>query len=81
MSVTLRELVGGVESVRTLVAEITTASSEQSQSIMQVGQSVQAIEGSTQQNSALVEQVAAAAHSLSTQTERLTDMVRCFRVA
>ena len=81
LSGTLHELLTGVERVRTLVGEITSASAEQSQNIAQVSHSVRSIEGSTQQNSALVEQVAAAAQSLSGQTERLTDMVRRFRVA
>jgi methyl-accepting chemotaxis protein len=81
LSGTMGELLGGVERVRVLVGEITAASSDQRQSIVQVNQSVQTIESTTQQNSALVEQVAAAAQSLSGQTERLTDLVRRFRVA
>ena len=81
MSETMKELVGSVDRVRSLVGEITAASSSQSQNIVQVNQSVQSIESSTQQNSALVEQVAAAAQSLSGQTERLTALVHRFRVA
>jgi methyl-accepting chemotaxis protein len=81
LSDTMNQLLAGVAQVRTLVGDITAASSDQSRGIGQVNQSVQAIETTTQQNSALVEQVAAAAQSLSGQTERLTDLVRRFRVA
>jgi methyl-accepting chemotaxis protein len=80
LSGTMDDLLGGVERVRVLVGEITAASTEQSRGIGQVSHSVQDIESTTQQNSALVEQVAAAAQSLSGQTERLTGLVRRFRV-
>jgi len=78
---TMRELVGSVERVRGLIGEISTASSNQNRNLVAVNESVRAIDGSTQQNSALVEQVAAAAQSLSGQTERLTGLVRRFRVS
>jgi len=81
LSDTMKQLLAGVAQVRTLVGDITAASSDQSRGIGQVNESVQSIETTTQQNSALVEQVAAAAQSLSGQTERLTDLVRRFRVA
>jgi methyl-accepting chemotaxis protein len=77
---TLQELAGGVGRVRTLIGEISTASSHQSGSIVTVNESVRAIDTTTQQNSALVEQVAAASQSLSGQTERLSGLVRRFRV-
>jgi methyl-accepting chemotaxis protein len=78
---TLQELAGGVERVRTLIGEISTASSSQNRSIVLVNESVQAIDTTTQQDSALVEQVAAASQSLSGQTERLSGLVRRFRIA
>ncbi len=78
---TLTDLQGSVERVRTLVGEITSASSDQSRSLAQVDQAVRSIDQTTQQNSALVEEVAAAAQSLTSQTERLTGLVRRFRVA
>jgi methyl-accepting chemotaxis protein len=81
MNKTMTDLLSSVERVRTLVAEITAASTSQSESIAQVNEAVQTIDSSTQQNSALVEQVAAAAQSLSGQTARLTGLVRRFRVA
>jgi methyl-accepting chemotaxis protein len=81
LGTTLADLQGSVERVRTLVGEITTASADQSQNIVQVNHAVRSIDQTTQQNSALVEQVAAAAQSLSGQTERLTGLVRRFRVS
>jgi methyl-accepting chemotaxis protein len=78
---TMRELVTSVEQVRLLVSDISTASTSQNASLASVNESVRAIDGSTQQNSALVEQMAAASHSLSDQTESLTTMVRRFRIA
>jgi len=81
LGVTLKDLQGSVEKVRQLVAEITAASTHQSESIVQVNQAVHAIDSTTQQNSALVEEVAAAAQSLSGQTDALMGQVRRFRVA
>ena len=81
LGATLKALQGSVEQVRHLVAEITTASTHQSENIVQVNQAVHAIDATTQQNSALVEEVAAAAQSLSGQTEALMGQVRRFRVA
>ena len=81
LGLTLTELRGSVEQVRTLVGEITSASSDQSSSLAQVDEAVRSIDQTTQQNSALVEEVAAAAQSLTSQTERLTGLVRRFRVA
>ena len=81
LGVTLKDLQGSVEQVRRLVAEITAASTHQSENIVQVNEAVRAIDATTQQNSALVEQVAAAAQSLSGQTEGLMGQVRRFRVA
>ena len=78
---TMRELVGSVEQVRSLIGNISVASTNQNHSLVQVNESVQSIDSSTQQNSALVEQVAAAAQSLSGQTERLAGLVRRFRIA
>ena len=80
MTATMQELQVGVERVRTLVAEISSASTEQSSSIAQVNQAVRTIDSSTQQNSALVEEVSAAAQSLSGQTEKLTGLVRRFQI-
>ena len=80
MNTTMAELQQSVERVRTLITEISAATTEQSSSITEVNQAMRTIDESTQQNSALVEQVTAAAQSLSGQTERLTSLVRRFRL-
>ncbi len=77
---TMTELIGGVDSVRTLVSEITSASTQQRENIVHVNQAVQSIDTTTQQNSALVEEVAAAAQGLNGQTERLASLVSRFHV-
>ena len=77
---TMGDLVGGVGRMQGLVTEIAAASGSQHERIREVNESVRGIDGSTQQNAALVEQVAAAAQSLSSQTERLAGLVNRFRV-
>jgi methyl-accepting chemotaxis protein len=77
---TMGDLVGGVGRMQSLVTEIAAASGSQHERIREVNESVRGIDGSTQQNAALVEQVAAAAQSLSSQTERLAGLVNRFRV-
>ncbi len=81
MKGTMTELITGVDSVRGLVGEITSASSMQRENIVHVNHAVQSIDTTTQKNSALVEEVAAAAQGLSGQTESLTALVRRFHVA
>ena len=75
----MKELVGSAGEVRGLVAEIASASAGQSGGIQQVNCSVRDIDNTTQQNAALVEQVASAAQSLAGQTVRLSELVRRFR--
>ena len=77
----MREIVAAAKRVTDIVGEITTASDRQAAEIEQVDQSVAAIDQSTKQNAALVEQAAAAAVSLETQTRGLVEAVGAFRVA
>jgi methyl-accepting chemotaxis protein len=77
----MREIVAAAKRVTDIVGEITTASDRQAAEIEQVDQSVAAIDQSTKQNAALVEQAAAAASSLETQTRGLVEAVGAFRVA
>ncbi len=80
LGTTMGDLVKGVSDVRVLINEISSASAAQSSGISVVDNSVRSIDGTTQQNAALVEQVAAAAMNLSKQTEILTGLTRRFRV-
>ncbi|HUD27112.1 MAG TPA: methyl-accepting chemotaxis protein [Burkholderiaceae bacterium] len=77
----MREIVAAAKRVTDIIGEITTASDRQAAEIEQVDQSVAAIDQSTKQNAALVEQAAAAASSLEAQTRGLVEAVGAFRVA
>ncbi|HEY9279624.1 MAG TPA: methyl-accepting chemotaxis protein [Eoetvoesiella sp.] len=76
----MREVVGSVQGVTTIMGEISSASREQSDGIEQVNQAVLQMDTVTQQNAALVEEAAAAAGSLQEQATRLTDAVAVFKV-
>ena len=77
---TMAEVVTQVQHVSDLIAEITTASKEQTTGIAQVGQAVAQLDQMTQQNAAMVEQGSAAATSMSEQAQRLMDAVKVFSV-
>lgn len=77
---TMGEIVGAVQGVATIMAEITSATVEQSTGIEQVGQAVSQMDRVTQQNAALVEQAAAAASALEQQAQSMTDAVSAFRL-
>ena len=61
--------------------QIASASEEQSKGISQVGVAITQMDGVTQQNAALVEQVSAAAAALERQTEDLQRSVQQFRLS
>uniref|UniRef100_UPI003081A5B3 methyl-accepting chemotaxis protein n=1 Tax=Curvibacter microcysteis TaxID=3026419 RepID=UPI003081A5B3 len=77
---TMSEVVQAIQRVTVIVAEISTASSEQSEGLSQVGEAVVQMDHSTQQNAALVEQSAAAAASLRQQSQQLVDAVAVFKL-
>ena len=72
---TMNEIVEGVRSITSVIAEITVAAKEQSTGIEQVNQAVSHLDNATQQNAALVEQSAAAATLLREQAARLAQTV------
>ena len=78
---TMGEIVGSIQRVSDIVAEITSASVEQSSGVQQVGDAVAQMDQATQQNAALVEQSAAAAESLRGQAQLLVQAVSVFRLA
>ena len=78
---TMGDIVGSIQRVRDIVAEISSASVEQSSGVQQVGQSVSQMDQATQQNAALVEQSTAAAESLKTQARQLVQAVAVFKLA
>ncbi len=77
---TMAEVVMSIKRVTDLVGEISAASIEQSGGVSQVGEAVQQMDRVTQQNAALVEQMAAAASSLKTQSEDLVKTVANFKI-
>jgi methyl-accepting chemotaxis protein len=77
---TMQELVANAQRMHGLLSEISTAASEQSQGINQVGDSVTDLDRMTQQNAALVEQTAAAATSLKEQAIGLANEVATFKL-
>lgn len=76
----MQEVVGSVHGVTTIMGEISSASTEQSDGIQQVNQAVTEMDSVVQQNAALVEQAAAAAGSLQDQAARLTEAVSVFKI-
>ena len=74
------EIVSSVRRVTDIIAEISAATTEQSQGIEQVNVAVNQLDQMTQQNAALVEQSAAAASSLKDQAQNLNHSVSRFSV-
>jgi methyl-accepting chemotaxis protein len=75
---TMHEVVEAVGRVSAILQEISHASTEQSAGIEQVNRAVGEMDQVTQQNAALVEQAAAAAHSLKDQVVMLREAVNVF---
>jgi methyl-accepting chemotaxis protein len=78
--VTMAEVVSSIKRVTDLVGEISAASNEQALGVAQVGEAVTQMDQTTQQNAALVEEMAAAASSLKSQATELVQAVAFFKV-
>ena len=78
---TMNDVVASIRRVTDLMAEISAASTEQSEGVAQVGEAVTQMDQATQQNAALVEQSAAAASSLSEQANQLSQIVKSFQIS
>jgi methyl-accepting chemotaxis protein len=76
----MKDVVQQVQQMTLLLAEISSATQEQTKGIAEVSQAVTQIDRVTQSNASLVEEAAAAADSLSRQAERLVHAVSLFRV-
>ena len=77
---TMEAILRDVTEVTTIMKQIASASEEQSKGISQVGVAITQMDGVTQQNASLVEQVSAAAAALERQTEELQRSVQKFRL-
>ena len=78
--VTMTEVVGSIRKATDLMGEISAASTEQSAGVSQVGEAVVQMDQVTQQNAALVEEMAAAAGSLESQAKELVTTVSAFKL-
>jgi methyl-accepting chemotaxis protein len=78
---TMRKVVESVGRVTGIMAEISSASREQSAGIEQVNSSIGAMDGMTQQNTALVEEASAAAQEMQQQAAALAEVVGVFKLA
>jgi methyl-accepting chemotaxis protein len=77
---TMQDIVSSVQRVSDIISEITAASIEQSNGIATVNEAIITMDDVTQQNTALVEQAAAAAESLMDQANELANTVSVFNV-
>jgi methyl-accepting chemotaxis protein len=77
---TMSEVVAAVTHVTAIISEISAASIEQSTGIDEINHAIVQMDANTQQNSALVEQAAAAAQSLDDQARILKRLVGKFQL-
>ncbi|MDD0813255.1 methyl-accepting chemotaxis protein [Curvibacter sp. HBC28] len=77
---TMDEVVGAIQRVSDIVSEISAATGQQSTGVGQVGEAVTQMDHTTQQNAALVEEMAAAATGLKNQAQELVQAVSVFRL-
>jgi methyl-accepting chemotaxis protein len=75
---TMEEVVVSVRRVTDIMAEITSASQEQSAGIHQVNEAIAQMDAVTQQNAALVEEATAASQSMREQAGSLAQLVSIF---
>jgi methyl-accepting chemotaxis protein-1 (serine sensor receptor) len=78
---TMQDVVASVARVSSIIADITSTAAHQAEGIIQVNETMGQMDGVVQQNSALVEQAAAAADALQQQAMELAGAVGVFRLA
>ena len=78
--VTMTEVVSSIKRVTDLMGEISAANNEQSTDVSEVAEVVKQMDQTTQQNAALVEEMAAAASSLRSQAQDLVQTVAIFKL-
>jgi methyl-accepting chemotaxis protein len=78
--VTMADVVSSIKQVTDIMGEINSASTAQSAGVLQVSAAVQLIDQSTEQNAAMVEQMASAAGGLKSQAEDLVQTVALFKL-
>ena len=75
---TMNEIVGSSQRVADIIGEITAASAEQAKGLAEVNNAVTQMDHTTQANSALVEEMAASAQSMSDQAQQLAEIASRF---
>ncbi len=77
---TMTEIMENSHKVRDVIAEITSASQEQTSGIEQINQAIIQMDNVTQQNASLVEEAAAASQFLQDQADALSKIVAVFQL-
>lgn len=77
---TIRRVVRSITDVTAIVGEMSLSSQEQSDGIEQINRAITQMDQTTQENAALVEESAAAAHALRDQARELSQLVAAFRL-
>ena len=77
---TMDQAITEIQKVTRLITDISHASAEQSNGVAQVGEAVSNMDQTTQQNAAMVEEMAGAAESLRQQSDELVRAVSVFRL-
>ena len=75
---TLEDIITQVENVSSIVSEISTAADEQSLGVSEVHKAVESLQMLTQQNTAMVEEAAAASEELGGQAKSLGELMEFF---
>ena len=76
----MNEAMQSVERVSHVLQDISHATGEQSTGVSRVSTALMDMDGITQQNAAMVEELAAAAQSLTQQVQQVHDSIRVFRL-
>jgi methyl-accepting chemotaxis protein len=77
---TMQEVVNSIQRVTDIMGEISSASDQQSTGVAEVVNAIKQIDDVTQQNAALVEEMAAAAEGLNSQAQDLVRTVSVFKL-
>lgn len=78
--IALNDIVASVQKVGAIISEMSAAGQEQAMGIEQINSAVTAMDIAVQQNSALVEETAAASANLSDQAKAMSDRVASFQL-
>jgi methyl-accepting chemotaxis protein len=77
---TMEEVVNSIRRVTDIMGGISTSNTEQSQGVTLIGESIVQMDQVTQQNAAMVEEMASAAMSLETQAQELLNAMAVFKL-